>query len=68
MNKINKKQLECILEAIDENTDYEIEINGYHDYDVLPCISKDRMVKLLKEINKIINKEWIKNESRCNKR
>ncbi len=54
MNKINKKQLECILEAIEENTEYEIETNGYQDYDVIPVLTEDRKTKVLSEINKIL--------------
>lgn len=54
MKKIKEKQLDCILEAIGENTNYEIETNGYQDYDVIPVLTKNRKIKLLNEINKIL--------------
>lgn len=52
--KITMQQLEEAIELIQEWTDYDVETNGYRDYDVVPSINKDMMGDLLKGVNKIL--------------
>ena len=52
--KINKKQVEDILDLVWDWTDYEIEGNAHYGYDITPSLNKDMKKELGKEITKII--------------
>lgn len=50
--KVNKV-VEEIIDAVLDNADFDVEINGYHDYDVIPYIhisERPAIAKLVYEI------------------
>lgn len=48
--KITKKQLEQILEIIDENTEHEILIQGYQDYGVSQVRDMKKILEKIKDV------------------
>jgi len=58
--KIDKKQLDEIIDLIWDWTDYDVDTYGYHDYDVVPSLPTKIRQDLLEEVNKIIatKKKW----------
>ncbi len=53
--KMTLEQLKMVREQIEEWTDYEVEPNGYRDYQVTPFINNHIMSDLLIEVNKILS-------------
>jgi len=43
---LTKEQIEQIIEIIDLNTEYEVEVQGYHDYEVIPTRTKKDLIKI----------------------
>jgi hypothetical protein len=61
--KVNKTQVEEIMDLIHEWSDYDVSVIGYHDYEIVPIIPTNVMPDLITEVNKILksqNKVWLK--------
>jgi len=59
--KISKRQLNEIIELVHDWSDFEVEVTGYRDYDVVPYIDKMARKCLLKEVNKVLKPaKWLR--------
>ena len=52
--RINKAADE-IIDAVFDHTDFDVEVNGYHDYDVNLRINKSDKPALVKLLHEILN-------------
>ena len=52
--KITDKQIDIIIEIVLEEADYEVEVTGYHDYDVSANIDKTGRDKIRQNVRKFL--------------
>lgn len=54
MKKPNKNDIEAIIELIYDYSEFDIDINGYHDYSVIPYLTESSKKIVIEHIKKIL--------------
>lgn len=51
--RVNQRQITEIVELIHDCSDFDIDVNGYHDFDIMPYIpdcNKEEINRVIREI------------------
>ena len=62
--RLTKQQLEEIISAVFDYADYDVETNGYRDYDITGWIAKSSKGQVLSDIEETLNKNENKTDLR----
>lgn len=56
--KINERQLKDIIDLVHDWSDFDVDSNGFREYDIMPYVNKSALPELLKEVNKVVKRKW----------